>query len=494
MEITDNTENVAPPAEEVSAKQTDEKPKEIVTEVEEPTAEEIETNEGKKETPEEPESEPVVAQPSSSGDTEVRQPRVRRQVQRLSDMLSTSYAKEKEAKEKALDEILAKGSGTPLGEIPLIEASIKKCKPVDLKVLHYACFGRAGTVNEVRSNLRKFNGLPFDAKSDEYAKREAALNKKPVREVQEALRHLHLEVSGPRAQIVTRLLEFLLKPEASVVKYKGKLPPSKRSRKSKTDSSSDSKKNSQSGRKSRKSSKESEEEEGSSDEELEEEGSETEEKPETTSATSTKEASDSDDDDGDDDDDFSPAGGKKQKKVAGKKKFAPKKRKAASTSKSATPAKRRKRAKKAETESESEQEEDEPTHLEESGDENSKEEKTDEKTEDKQDSDDNDDDKPLAMVSSCSVKSDEAKSDGIENLAAAAESSKPAEGENESAPFPSDEELKEKTIELLMKSNLNEVSMKTIRQSIADLYASVDLSSKRDYINGLIKEYLATST
>ncbi|KAM3178330.1 hypothetical protein ACTXT7_002776 [Hymenolepis weldensis] len=534
MEVTDNTENVAPPAEDVSVKHTDEEPKETVTEAEEPMAEEIVTNEDKKEKPEESKSEPIVAPPSSSGDTEVRQPRVRKQVQRLSDMLSTSFTKEKEAKEKALDEMLAKGSGTPLGDIPLIEASIKKSKPVDLKVLHYACFGRAGTVNEVRSNLRKFNGLPFDAKSDEFAKREAALNKeaveifpigpinipnsiiklmlthgssslslqlishanfpvffdafrnsfeKPVREVQEALRQLHLEVSGPRAQIVTRLLEFLLKPEASVVKYKGKLPPSKRSRKSRTDSSSDSKKNSQSGRKSKKSSKESDEEEGSGDEELEKEGSETEEKPETTSATSAKEASDSDDDD-----DFFPAGGKKQKKAAGKKKSAPKKRKAASTSKSATPAKRRKRAKKAETESESEQEEDEPIHSEESGDENSKEEKTDDKTEDKQDSDNNDDDRPLVKVSSSPIKSDEAKSDGGENQAAAAESSKPAEGENESVPLPSDEELKEKTVELLKKSNLNEVSMKTIRQSIADLYSGVDLSSKKDYINGLIKE------
>lgn len=52
--------------------------------------------------------------------------------------------------------------------------------------------------------------------------------RKSVKEIQNALRQLNLEVSGTRAQIVTRLLEFLLKPTANVVKYKGKLLPSKR--------------------------------------------------------------------------------------------------------------------------------------------------------------------------------------------------------------------------------------------------------------------------
>lgn len=49
-----------------------------------------------------------------------------------------------------------------------------------------------------------------------------------MKEVQNALRQLHLEVSGTRAQLVARLLDFLLKPVADAVKYKGKLPPSKR--------------------------------------------------------------------------------------------------------------------------------------------------------------------------------------------------------------------------------------------------------------------------
>lgn len=49
-----------------------------------------------------------------------------------------------------------------------------------------------------------------------------------MKEVQNALRQLHLEVSGTRVQLVARLLDFLLKPVADAVKYKGMLPPSKR--------------------------------------------------------------------------------------------------------------------------------------------------------------------------------------------------------------------------------------------------------------------------
>nr|CDS26217.1 hypothetical protein HmN_000137000 [Hymenolepis microstoma] len=489
MEATNNTENVTSSVGKALVKQTNEEPKETVVESKVPKTDEIGTN---KSTNKEklksvmPTVKPVNAPPSSSGDTEARQPRVRKQVQRLSDMWNTSYTKEKEAKEKAFDEVIAKGSGTPLGEIPLIEASIKKFRPVDLKLLHYACFGRGGTMSEVRSNLRKFSGFSFNAKSDEYTRRDAALNKKPVKEIQDALRQLHLEVSGTRTQIVTRLLEFLLKPEASAVKYKGKLPPSKRGRKSKADSASNNKKTFKSGRKS-KASKESEEErEGNSDGEQEEsEPSETEEKSEAISNASDKEASDSDDD-------FSPAGDKKQKKkAAGKKKSAPKKRRSTVTSKSATAAKRRKRT-NIETESEKEEEEDALSDLEESGDEKSEEEKIEEKSGDKQNSDD-DDDKPLAKVSSSATRSDEEESGGTGNKSAATQSSKPAESENESAPFPSDEELREKTLELLRNSNLNEVSMKSIRQSLADLYPSVDLSSKKDYLNGVIKRYLITS-
>ena len=42
-------------------------------------------------------------------------------------------------------------------------------------------------------------------------------------ELREALRILHLEVSGSREQMASRLMEFLHKPSASSVKYKGKV-------------------------------------------------------------------------------------------------------------------------------------------------------------------------------------------------------------------------------------------------------------------------------
>lgn len=185
MEIPENSEIVTPPAEKNPNKQSNEEPKEPTPPKTEADAEKI-TEEAKelkkkssdkdKQLASEAKSHSIRETPAS-GDSEVRQPRARKQVQRWSEVLSKAFTEEQEAREKALDAQLAKGSGTALGEIPLIESSIRKYKPVDLKLLHFACFGRAGTASEVRSNLRKFNGFPFDTKAAEYAKREAALAK-----------------------------------------------------------------------------------------------------------------------------------------------------------------------------------------------------------------------------------------------------------------------------------------------------------------------------
>lgn len=189
MEVTDNAENVAPPAEEVPVKQNEEEPKEAEAAVDksagEPTDEtnkhaakdtSTEEKQGVK-TPKPKRKRSELPESGSGEASEGRTPRVRKQVQRWSDELSSSFKEKEMAKEKAIEEVLGKGSGTALGDIPIIESSIRKAKLSDLKLLYSACFGRAGTAGDIRPNLRKFNGLPFDAKSEEYTKREAALNK-----------------------------------------------------------------------------------------------------------------------------------------------------------------------------------------------------------------------------------------------------------------------------------------------------------------------------
>lgn len=100
--------------------------------------------------------------------------RKRKKVQRLSETWNRVYeSKEKERVKaiKRITESFGGGDGTALGDIPLIEATIRKVKPVELKVLHSIVFGRPGTIGEIRSNLRKFKGFGFQTNSNEYDKK-----------------------------------------------------------------------------------------------------------------------------------------------------------------------------------------------------------------------------------------------------------------------------------------------------------------------------------
>ena len=170
-EVKENSENVAPSNEQCAVKQAedvlDNRPGEIVA-ASGQTQKKTETEDHKQVNTDE-----VGA--SDAGNS--RQVRARKQVQRFSETLSKRYADEQTAKEKVIASQLARGSGTSLGDIPLIESSFRKCKPADLKTLHLACFMRVGSVADIRANLRKFNGFSFDRDSEEYKKREQILNK-----------------------------------------------------------------------------------------------------------------------------------------------------------------------------------------------------------------------------------------------------------------------------------------------------------------------------
>lgn len=72
------------------------------------------------------------------------------------------------------------GSGTPLGEIPRVEASITRFKNEDLKFLHRLLFKVQGNNKLFKKNIRKFNGFPFDKDSEEYKKKVETLKKAEV--------------------------------------------------------------------------------------------------------------------------------------------------------------------------------------------------------------------------------------------------------------------------------------------------------------------------
>nr|CDS24420.1 DNA binding SAP [Echinococcus granulosus] len=464
-EVTENSENVAPSTDHSLLKRTEELKDEKRGETEAV---------GENQQQQRAEIDGQTSAGGGGGDGETRQVRVRRQVQRFSETMSKRYADEQAAKEKAHDAVaaqLAKGSGTPLSEIPLIEASIRTCKPMDLKTLHYACFGCAGGVAEVRSNLRKFNGFSFDRESEEYGKRVQFLNKKPVKEVQNALRQLHLEVSGTRAQLVTRLLDFLLKPVADAVKYKGKLPPSKRKpgagRKSLSKKEESNKKGTS--KKSKKSIKEGETESdelgvlSDDDEQGEEEGAEPAAEPEGEDEDEYEEEEE-EEESGKSDADYAPG-----KKVVKKRKSTVVARK----SKSPRKAKRRKK-------------------------------QVIESDDDEVDDYDKSSTKEENKVADVEVKSanDEMKEakqakeigNAEEGVADVEGDASPSNVVSHSATFPSDEELKSKVLDILKTADLNEVSMKVVRNSISEQYKDFDLSPKKQFINCVIEEYLASSS
>ncbi|CAH8543876.1 unnamed protein product [Schistosoma turkestanicum] len=173
-------------------------------------------------------SEEEIKQPERINGHEVDtgEKRQRKKVQRLSETWNRAHQAKAEERSKAVQAVSAAfdgATGTALGEIPLIEVAIRKVKPASLKLLHLIIYGRPGSASEVRSNLRKFRGFGFEVGSEQYEKKSIYLQQRPACGLRDVLRILSLEVTGTREQLASRLLEFLLKPSANSVKYKGKI-------------------------------------------------------------------------------------------------------------------------------------------------------------------------------------------------------------------------------------------------------------------------------
>ncbi|KAL7056102.1 hypothetical protein AAHC03_020753 [Spirometra sp. Aus1] len=344
----------------------------------------------------------------STSESDIQKP------ERLSESLNKRFEQQQADRERQHDLVTTQlqGRGCPLGEIPLIEASIKKSKPADLKLLHFAAFGRPGSVHEIRTNLRRFRGFVFTKSAPEYTRREELLNKRPAILIREALRVLNLEVSGSRPQLVSRLIDFLCSPSADSVKYKGKLH--KKQRRSRNSSGGDKKTKRASGApRGRKRKATTEEEEDDHEGNSESDEGEAGKKEQSGTGDDKKEQAEEEDSsevgqasDDSDDEVYSP-GSRKTKKA--RKKVTPKRAK----TKLASPASVKKVAAKTEKSA-------------------PKKRRTIMQTDDEEE-----DELPLAKMV--------------------------PEKQN----FPSDEELKSRVVELLKTSNLQETSMKVVRNSVS---------------------------
>ncbi|KAF8570857.1 hypothetical protein P879_07766 [Paragonimus westermani] len=351
--------------------------------------------------------------------------RPRKKVQRLSETLNMAHVARAEQRAKIVKEMTASfeaGRGSELGAIPLIDATIRKTKPINLKPLHLIAFGRLGGAAEVRTNLRRFRGFAFDANSSEYTKKLAHVEQRSTNELREALRILNLEVSGSRQVMAARLMEFLLEPVALKVKYKGEIKKSGRSHKKESDSSKKVAKPKVRKSPSSKtnSSEVSGEEPGQDDSGSDIEGS-----------ISSEHKSSSDEEYG----------------------RVPKKRGRPLKAGTKVKQPRKRRAVAAESNSDDDGQEN-PIVT-------------------KQPS------KTLAQ----SVK--QAESDEDVPLASLAGSKKPTP--------PSDVELKECIISILKVVNLEETSLKVVREQVFSRFPGVDLTGKKDFINTTVKEYLSQS-
>ncbi|XP_043965322.1 ras GTPase-activating-like protein IQGAP3 isoform X2 [Gambusia affinis] len=118
---------------------------------------------------------------------------------------------------------VADGSGQRLGQIPWTRYQLGSRNPAELRPLHYVLFNLPGKVGSIKQNLRRFNGFPFDADSQEFILKRAKLLRSsvlPGATLRDICSILALRRGGTRQQLVHRILRFLTEPRDS-----GKRPP-----------------------------------------------------------------------------------------------------------------------------------------------------------------------------------------------------------------------------------------------------------------------------
>nr|XP_022913103.1 protein DEK [Onthophagus taurus] len=105
------------------------------------------------------------------------------------------------------------GPGTPLGEIPRVDASISRFKNDDLKLLHQLIYDLPGKATVLKKNIKKFNGFALAKGSDEYNKKIANVQTFEVKQLKSICEMLDMEKKGSKDEIAQRIVEFLNHPK-----------------------------------------------------------------------------------------------------------------------------------------------------------------------------------------------------------------------------------------------------------------------------------------
>jgi len=111
--------------------------------------------------------------------------------------------------------VITKGKGATLGSIPDVAHELAKRKMDDpiLMTLHHLAFGMAAKRVRVKSNLRQFSGVKYDAKLDR-AKLEQRIQARSYAVVRNVCGLLHIPTNGSTSELVGRLADFLERPVA----------------------------------------------------------------------------------------------------------------------------------------------------------------------------------------------------------------------------------------------------------------------------------------
>ncbi|KAG7176277.1 DEK-like, partial [Homarus americanus] len=107
---------------------------------------------------------------------------------------------ERFVQETKKEDVESTGTGTALGDIPFIEAMIMKMSTDELKVLHRVAYSRPGSGSEIKKNLRKFNGFPFNKEDKKYQSKLSTVERILMSELKKMLMILGLERSGNKGE------------------------------------------------------------------------------------------------------------------------------------------------------------------------------------------------------------------------------------------------------------------------------------------------------
>ncbi|CAH0551023.1 unnamed protein product [Brassicogethes aeneus] len=132
--------------------------------------------------------------------------------------------KPKDEEESQNDIKFENGSGTALGGIPRIDASISRFKNDDLKILHRILYDTVGKTNLFKKNIKKFNGFTFKKGSDEYEAKLALADEFELKQLKSVCEMLELQKTGSKDDIIDRILGFLIEPKDNAAKPVGGRP------------------------------------------------------------------------------------------------------------------------------------------------------------------------------------------------------------------------------------------------------------------------------